>query len=184
MQEKELLTLDAVDVVLFCTGYQYSFPFLNADCGVSIYKPGIMSPLYKDAICISRPTLSFIGITNIGTTFIFEYKARFLKAFYEGKFTIPPYGKELFALIGKDNEKKKANGVDVENKPLKLGAYQFKFCNEMALEAGLDVLDRKYENLFLLASEVKLKCEAGFRDLEYEQNTEGFFVLKSNSFCS
>lgn len=49
------------DTILFCTGYRYSFPFLNASCGITVENNHIQ-PLYKHMINIDKPTMCFIGI--------------------------------------------------------------------------------------------------------------------------
>ena len=175
-RQKKLLTLDDIDVIILCTGYQYSFPFLSADCGVSVLKPDLLSPLYKDTISLSRQTLGFIGVAKYGISILFEYQARFLKAFYEEKFKRPPYGKELFMLIEKDNKKKKTNDVDVENTPFNIPYYQFKLCNEIALEGDFEPLHEKFEIFFRQVLMKKYASETNFRNSNYEINSKGEFV--------
>ena len=174
-RQKELLTLDDIDVIILCTGYQYSFPFLSADCGVSVLKPDLLSPLYKDTISLSRPTLGFIGICKLGMTFLFEYKARFLKAFHEGKFKLPPYGEELLAMAEKYNERKRVWELEAENKPYQIPNYPFRLCNELAYEGGFDLLDDKFEHFFHQIIIKKILFETSFRNFNYGTNAEGQF---------
>lgn len=54
-------TLANVDAILFCTGYNYSFPFLDEACR-PLVKNRVVSPLYKHMIHVDYPTLCFIGI--------------------------------------------------------------------------------------------------------------------------
>lgn len=49
------------DVILYCTGYKYNFPFLHPNCGI-IIKDNHVQPLYKHMIHIENPTMCFIGI--------------------------------------------------------------------------------------------------------------------------
>ena len=49
------------DVIIFCTGYHYSFPFLQEDCHVST-EDNRVTPLYKHIFHIEHPSLCFIGL--------------------------------------------------------------------------------------------------------------------------
>lgn len=55
-------TLANVDAILFCTGYNYSFPFLDGASCRPLVKNRVVSPLYKHMIHIDYPTLCFVGI--------------------------------------------------------------------------------------------------------------------------
>lgn len=48
-------------VILYCTGYKYTFPFLSIDCGISVDE-NYVSPLYKHCININHPTMALIGV--------------------------------------------------------------------------------------------------------------------------
>lgn len=52
---------DDFDVIFYCTGYRYSFPFLHKDCRIEIVENHI-APLYKHMVNIEMPTMCFIGI--------------------------------------------------------------------------------------------------------------------------
>ncbi|XP_075218043.1 senecionine N-oxygenase-like isoform X2 [Lycorma delicatula] len=61
-------TSETADVILYCTGYTYSFPFLSEECGIEV-EDNFVQPLYKQLININHPTMCFIGIP--WQTFIF-----------------------------------------------------------------------------------------------------------------
>lgn len=48
-------------VILYCTGYKYTFPFLSIDCGISV-EDNYVKPLYKHCININHPTMALIGV--------------------------------------------------------------------------------------------------------------------------
>lgn len=50
-----------VDIIIICTGYKYSFPFLSAECGITV-KDNFVQPLFKHLFNIHRPTMCFIGL--------------------------------------------------------------------------------------------------------------------------
>ncbi|XP_024082101.1 senecionine N-oxygenase-like isoform X1 [Cimex lectularius] len=65
-----------VDVIMYCTGYYYSFPFLHQSCGVKV-KDNYITPLYKHMININHPTMVFIGIPYRTVIFpMFEIQIR------------------------------------------------------------------------------------------------------------
>ena len=46
--------------LLLATGYQYTFPFLDSECGVAV-RGRRVAPLYKHLVNITHPTMCFIG---------------------------------------------------------------------------------------------------------------------------
>jgi len=54
-------TSDTFSTIIFCTGYQYAFPFLSVDCGV-FQEENYVQPLYKHCVNINDPSMAFIGI--------------------------------------------------------------------------------------------------------------------------
>lgn len=180
MKESDVVRIEEVDLVLFCTGYDYSFPFLNADCGVSVISTGMVGPLYKDLICLGRQSLSFIGLHLHGVSLLLEYQVKFLKAFYEGKFTIPPFGKELLELVEQDAEKKRSKDVNVDEKPLCIPFYQFEYMNDLAGMAGFEKLHGRYEIHFRELEKQRQISHVNYKKIEYEIGSDGYFVEKKN----
>lgn len=43
------------------TGYKYSFPFLSAECGVTV-QDNCVQPLYKQLVHVHKPSLCFVGL--------------------------------------------------------------------------------------------------------------------------
>lgn len=54
-------SVEEFGVVVFCSGYQFSFPFLSCDSGIYVTNNRIHS-LYKHCINIKYPTMAFIAI--------------------------------------------------------------------------------------------------------------------------
>lgn len=57
-----------VDVFMFCTGYWYSFPFLDESCGIRV-DDNFITPLYKHLINIVHPTMCLIGVPTVVVPF-------------------------------------------------------------------------------------------------------------------
>jgi MFS transporter, ACS family, pantothenate transporter len=94
-------TLEQIDRIVVCTGYQFSFPFLreyhrdnstpeNADDTTLVTCGQQMHNLHKDIFYIPDPTLSFIGVPFYVATFtLFEFQAIAVAAVYSGKAKLP-----------------------------------------------------------------------------------------------
>ncbi len=80
--------LDEVDVLVFCTGYHYRFPFL--DPGLVHVDDNWVSPLYQDLLHADHPTLAFIGLPFKVVPFpLFEVQARWFARLLAGDFQLP-----------------------------------------------------------------------------------------------
>lgn len=60
---KDGTTIEA-DVFLFCTGYRYSFPFLDENCCIQV-DDNYVTPLYKHLINIEHPSMCIIGVPMV-----------------------------------------------------------------------------------------------------------------------
>lgn len=88
-------TREKFSMVLYCTGYKHSFPFLSVDCGVLV-EENYVSPLYMHCLSIERPTLCFIGLpTVVCNNQAFDYQARFCLKFMTKQLTLPTRDKML-----------------------------------------------------------------------------------------
>lgn len=54
-------SVEYYDTILFCTGYQYTFPFLSPKCQINV-DDNHVTTLYKHVININHPTMFIIGI--------------------------------------------------------------------------------------------------------------------------
>ncbi|XP_072026348.1 uncharacterized protein [Amphiura filiformis] len=78
------------DVIILCTGYEYTFPFLTKECRVTVDEDQRISPLYKHLIHAEYPSLSFIGIPIRTVPFPqFSLQARLIIAIFEGSYKLP-----------------------------------------------------------------------------------------------
>ena len=81
--------IPGVDVILFCTGYWYRFPFLGSD--VASVGDNWVKGLYRQLIDVSRPTLAFIGLPFRIVPFpFFQRQARWFARALSGRFPLPP----------------------------------------------------------------------------------------------
>lgn len=72
-----------LDAIVFCTGYQYSFPFLSEEIRLK-NEHGRLTPLYKHMMHIDYPgQLFFVGLPKlICPALVFDYQvSKVLKSF-------------------------------------------------------------------------------------------------------
>lgn len=78
-----------VDAIIYATGYQYSFPFLNDKCGIEI-EEGNIQYLYKHCINIEHPRMAFIGVPFYAlTTLLFDLQSQFVMKHWSGRIQTP-----------------------------------------------------------------------------------------------
>lgn len=82
------------DNILYATGYQFSFPFLNRlfeNDNTTLTEQGIILPnLYQHTFFINEPLINIIGVPIDGVSFrVFEYQAVLIARFITGKISLP-----------------------------------------------------------------------------------------------
>jgi hypothetical protein len=79
--------LDEVDVLVFCTGYHYRYPFLGDLIRVD---DNWVAPLYQDLLHVNHPSLCFVGIPFRVVPFpLFEMQAQWFARLLQGEFDLP-----------------------------------------------------------------------------------------------
>ncbi|GBP65956.1 Senecionine N-oxygenase [Eumeta japonica] len=80
---------EEIDDILYCTGYQYYYPFLDDSSGLE-RKLLYLAPLYKNLVNIRHPTMMFMGLGVRGCVLVaIHTQARYLAALFAGKFSLP-----------------------------------------------------------------------------------------------
>ncbi|KAG5680246.1 hypothetical protein PVAND_009768 [Polypedilum vanderplanki] len=59
-----MVVLKNFQFIAFATGYDFTFPFLSVDSGISVYDKCVQ-PLYKQCINANRPSMAIIGRKNL-----------------------------------------------------------------------------------------------------------------------
>ncbi|XP_037438782.1 flavin-containing monooxygenase FMO GS-OX-like 8 [Triticum dicoccoides] len=81
------------DTVIYCTGYAYSFPFLDTGGAVTVGDNGyVVGPLFEHVFPPSlAPTLSFVGVPRkIPIPWFLEVQARWVAQVLSGRRELPP----------------------------------------------------------------------------------------------
>jgi trimethylamine monooxygenase len=83
-------THDDFDVIVLCTGYEYSFPFLSPELTTKADNKLVVKDLYKGVFFVDRPELMYLGMQNQVYTFImFDLQASLARLAVAGNFAMP-----------------------------------------------------------------------------------------------
>uniref|UniRef100_A0A3Q2Z6S6 Flavin-containing monooxygenase n=1 Tax=Hippocampus comes TaxID=109280 RepID=A0A3Q2Z6S6_HIPCM len=126
-----------VDVVVFATGYNYSFPFLPPDlqgkCG-----PGPLHRLYRHvfALGLTSPTLAVVGlIDGLGAVnLLAELQARWATRVFKGLISLPTQ-EAMMEDIKRERAKRCKRFTDGKKNPLLVDVLPY--MDSLAVEAGL-----------------------------------------------
>ncbi|XP_055920260.1 senecionine N-oxygenase [Eupeodes corollae] len=128
-----------ISVILYCTGYKYSFPFLSSDCGIYI-EENCIKPLYKHVLNIHYPSMAFIGIPfYVCASQMMDLQARFAMAFFCNKKPIPSQ-KEMLADTEEEMQKRWKMGYKKHQAHM-MGPIQYEYYTDLANTAGVKNID-------------------------------------------
>eukprot|EP00542_Grammatophora_oceanica_P011880 CAMPEP_0194049616 /NCGR_PEP_ID=MMETSP0009_2-20130614/30788_1 /TAXON_ID=210454 /ORGANISM="Grammatophora oceanica, Strain CCMP 410" /LENGTH=464 /DNA_ID=CAMNT_0038695817 /DNA_START=47 /DNA_END=1441 /DNA_ORIENTATION=+ len=129
-----------VDTILFCTGYDYSFPFIHKDSSKFELNavPGErrVLPVYEQLWHPVHPNLSFVGLGHSNIPFpIFECQCEAIVAHLLGTATLASQGDRMEAA-----QRDAVGGGPKEDGRIQdthyLGAFQWEYCRKMLRIAG------------------------------------------------
>ncbi|XP_020709860.2 flavin-containing monooxygenase FMO GS-OX5-like [Athalia rosae] len=124
------------DVFIYCTGYEYSFPFLHESCGISV-DDSYVYPLYRHLINAEHPTMCFVGIPALVATFaMFDIQVRYFLAILKGVTTLPSRETMLEDSVCKTPLKRHAHRL-IEG--------QWEYNDLLAKDGGFDPLPPMYK---------------------------------------
>ncbi|XP_005462578.1 flavin-containing monooxygenase FMO GS-OX4 isoform X1 [Oreochromis niloticus] len=135
------------DVLMFCTGYNFRFKFLDAaQLGLDI-QDQMMSPLYRFMVPPAFPSLFFIGICKIICPFPnFNCQVQFALAVLEGSVTLPSRV-QMEDEVRRELQEKLERGVQHRHL-LILDQDQWEYCNTLARSAGFPLLPPVVRSLY------------------------------------
>ena len=134
-----------VDTIVFCTGYNISFPFLNNDCNIQVSNNRV-THLYKHIFNTKYPTLSFVGLCFRFCVFPhFSVQAQYIAAVLSGRKELPSE-EEMNADEEKDFQEILAFGL-CENHAHYLNEVKRDYDSVIAQLAGVDKLSPVYNDL-------------------------------------
>ncbi|XP_047480709.1 flavin-containing monooxygenase FMO GS-OX-like 2 isoform X3 [Penaeus chinensis] len=134
------------DIILYCTGYEYTFPFLTKECNVTI-EDNVVKPLYKHLIHSTFPSLAFIGIPFQICPFpLFDFQVRLCTKVLCGELILPSK-KEMDSDSEKEYEYRSSIGLPRRHFH-KMGRLHWQYSDSIAQEAGLEPMTSAVKTLF------------------------------------
>ncbi|KAG0474900.1 hypothetical protein HPP92_014586 [Vanilla planifolia] len=179
VQEDGLVTFDdgstvVADVILHCTGYDYSFPFLKGNEIVRI-DDNRVEPLFKHIFPPHlAPWISFIGLPNKAIIFLMiELQSRWVAKVLSGKATLP-LEEDMIASV-----KERYVKMEEMQRPVHHSHYiapdEPEYLNWLASEVGLPPVEEWKQQMYNSVMEYIKSHEDGFRD----STDSSFWISKS-----
>ncbi|XP_074322936.1 flavin-containing monooxygenase FMO GS-OX-like 8 [Apium graveolens] len=156
----------AADTIIYCTGYEYTFPFLESK-GIIAVDDGRVGPPYEHTFPPSlAPSLTFIGIPRkiIGFPF-FESQARWIAQLLSAKTSLPSSDDMMLSIKEFYHAKDlagipKYNTHDIAN---------FEYCDKYADFAGFPRVE-EWKTKLCLAALIKAEVDLEiYREFPYEE---------------
>ena len=126
-----------IDSVIFCSGYDYSFPFINERSGIDLDSSHRrVKPLLDQLWHAKYPNIAFIGLPHSVVPFpLFELQAAAVERSWSH--SILPNDTTRIKLAMLDAESGGANKARVPYDTHYLGSAQWDYCRQMAEMAGI-----------------------------------------------
>ncbi|KAK1800483.1 hypothetical protein P4O66_005702 [Electrophorus voltai] len=154
------------EVLLFCTGYSFHFPFLCPKLGLGI-QHHLVAPLYKYLLPPAFPSLFFVGICKIICPFIhFHYQVQFALAVLEGTVQLPSR-KMMEEAAEHERQMKVQKGVQ-EKHLLQMGSDQWEYYLDLATIAGISPPNPVVESLYEEVGRQRRMNPQAYRQINYK----------------
>ncbi|KQJ81763.1 hypothetical protein BRADI_5g02930v3 [Brachypodium distachyon] len=125
------------DSVVYCTGYRYSFPFLDADHQIAVDEEGgAVAPLFEHTFPPSMaPWLSFVGVPRkVPVPWFFEAQGRWIARALSGRTPLPPEP-EMTRRVQERRRAMELQGVPVDRayhlQPQEVLEFWEKYCGDL-----------------------------------------------------
>lgn len=167
--------LQQVDALLYCTGYEYTFPFLSNKCNLKTENKQV-KPLYKHIVHADYSTLGFIGLPVLTIPFIlFDRQIQWFLSVLQGSIKLPN-SEEMKAEIQLELEFKIKNGIPERHFHV-LNDYQWVYYAELASQANIPQLPKRIEDLYNYIDSRREENLTSYKQESY-QLVDGKYVPK------
>ncbi|XP_067053433.1 uncharacterized protein [Acropora muricata] len=165
------------DAILLCTGYRFSFPFLDHECGIQVANNRV-THLYKHIFDIKYPTLSFIGIPLrvCGIFTLINLQAQFITAVLSKQRHLPSED-EMRADEESELQERLCRGLH-EKYAHVLAEGQFDYNNTIALLVGVDRPGSFHKSICKHAVNRLSQSLMSYKTDEYKLTSDGMWTFK------
>jgi len=154
-----------IDTIIFCSGYDYDFPFVNAQSNLELDATGRrVRPLFEQLWHATQPNVAFVGLPHSVVPFpLFEFQAEAVERSWrrtskDDMIVLPPRRDRLVAAErdAQSGGEGKENGRVPQDTHF-LGPKQWDYCRRMARFGGVDT----QEVLDFIATQEAIYDDAG-----------------------
>ncbi|XP_069757926.1 uncharacterized protein [Narcine bancroftii] len=154
------------DVFIFCTGYNYSFPFLANEVGLNVQDHRV-TPLYKHIVHTTFPTLFFIGLCKTVCPFpLFHCQVLFALATLDGTYKLPSKV-NMDAATEHDYQFCLENGISHRHFH-KLDSLQWNYNDELTYLAKTDPLPPVVKDLYEANKEIRKQDLCNYKRFNFK----------------
>jgi hypothetical protein len=159
LSDQQVLT--DIDTFMFCTGYEYRFPFLSRD--IVNVQDNWVRPLYQELVVPRHPTLAFIGLPYLVVPFpLFEIQARWFARCLAGQFDLPSQAQMEAAQEARLQQFRHA-GVKTRHYH-KLAEKQTEYLDQLCAQCGEPPVPDWFSELTSAAQQARLANPENFRE--------------------
>jgi len=167
------------DAIIMCNGYDFSFPFLDDSCGISV-SDRMIYPLYKHVFNTTNPSMAFIGVNITVLPFpYFDLQSRWVFSVWAG-FRKLPSAEEMVSRCDQDWVKQEAAGVP-RRYAHRLASVQWDYYHELALMGTNQPLDHVIHELYDTIYRYRATDLMGYKDYQFVVTGHSSFLLLSDS---
>ncbi|KXJ76797.1 hypothetical protein RP20_CCG008903 [Aedes albopictus] len=167
----------SIDLILYCTGYHFSFPFLHKDCDIELDDDWV-KPLYKHILNINHPTMAFIGIPFlVCTTLMFDLQSRFAIKYYSGESPLPSKD-AMMSDFEREMDDRWERGLKKRQAHMMGGEVQRAYYNDVAETAGIEPIPPVMIDMHIASHRRKNEDLRGFRNDVFRVVDGGKFEME------
>jgi hypothetical protein len=166
-------------LIIFATGYLYSYPFLSVDCGVLC--GDYVNPLWMHCLSINYPSLGFIGLPNlICPNQMFQLQVEFSLTFMTGKKSLPSKH-QMLEEMQLDLDERWKRGLNFRKGHYlghKLHA-QLEYYNKLSEKANITPIMPCIVKIHSHAHQSRMKHFTSYRNVKYRIVSEDDFEIEN-----
>ncbi|KAG5228520.1 flavin-containing monooxygenase-related family protein [Salix suchowensis] len=151
------------DIIIYCTGYKYRFPFLDTN-GIVTVDENRVAPLYKHVFPpVLAPWLSFVGLPLKAVPFpLFELQTKWIAGVLSGHIALPS-PEEMMEDVKAFYLTLEASNIP-KHQTHYLGGSQFEYDNWLASQCGCPGIEEWRKQMYHAAGKSKLLRPEIYRD--------------------
>ena len=163
LRDKQLLT--GIDEVLFCTGYQYDFPFLDSE--IIKTEAHRVQGLYQQILAIQQPNLAFIGLPYLVVPFpLFQIQSQWLAKVFSGDVDLSRMAKRQ--KTPRETSQRPPERSELDRGFHRLGDQQIGYLTNLIDEANLTDLPLNFIQMLKAAQRIKQRNPCHYRDIRLD----------------